>query len=162
MEKLILDKDVFNVRFIEESILNKKRKLAEWFKASSLRLEISFTFRGFKSCTFWVSNNILCVICIVFINKINNKSIKKYVNLENYSLEDFYIDIDEYFSQLNNVGDIHYLGICINRLFIGDSIAFKLIDYRSITILYEQIHARVGKLGDNKLILILSPISLMF
>ena len=52
MVKLILDKDVFNVRFIEESV----RELTEWFNVSSLRLERSFTSRGFESYTLWEFN----------------------------------------------------------------------------------------------------------
>ena len=85
----------------------------------------------------------------------------KFVNLENYSLEDFYNDIGEYTLQLDNIGGTHYLGVYfINHLFIGDFIAFKLIYYNSILILYEQIHVKAGKNGDNKLILLFTPIPL--
>lgn len=87
----------------------------------------------------------------------------KFVNLENYSLEDFYNDIGEYTLQLNNIGGTHYLGVYFYKSpFISDSIAFKLIYYNSIPILYEQIHVKVGKIGDNKFILLFSPIRLMF
>jgi hypothetical protein len=82
----------------------------------------------------------------------------KFINLENYSLEDFYNDIGEYILQLNNIVGVHYLGLYFYKsLFIGDSIAFKLIYYNSIPILYEQIHVKAGKNEDNKLILLLSP-----
>lgn len=87
----------------------------------------------------------------------------KFINLEKYSLEDFYIDIDEYTTQLGNVGGIHYLGVYFYKSpFMCDSIAFKLIDYKSIPILYELIHVKVNNVGDNKLILLLTPIKLMF
>jgi hypothetical protein len=87
----------------------------------------------------------------------------KFVNLENYSLEDFYIDIGEYTLQLDNIGGTHYLGVYFYKsLFISDSIAFKLIYYNSIPILYEQIHCKAGKIGDNKLILLFSPFRLTF
>ena len=84
----------------------------------------------------------------------------KFINLENYSLEDFYNDIGEYTLQLgiDNLGGSHYLGVYFYKsLFIGDSIAFKLIYYNSIPILYEQIHEKAGKVGGNKLILLFSP-----
>jgi hypothetical protein len=35
----------------------------------------------------------------------------KFVNLENYLLEDFYNDIGEYTLQLNNIVGVHYLGL---------------------------------------------------
>jgi hypothetical protein len=87
----------------------------------------------------------------------------KLVNLQNYSLEDFYNDIGEYTLQLgiDNLGGSHYLGMYFYKsLFIGDSIVFKLIYYDSILILYEQIHVKAGKIGDNKFILLFSPFRL--
>lgn len=87
----------------------------------------------------------------------------KFINLENYSLEDFYNDIGEYTLQLgiDNLGGSHYLGVYFYKsLFIGDSIAFKLIYYNSIPILYEQIHEKAGKVGGNKFILLFSPFRL--
>jgi hypothetical protein len=87
----------------------------------------------------------------------------KFINLENYSLEDFYNDIGEYTLQLGiyNLGGSHYLGVYFYKsLFIGDSIAFKLIYYNSIPILYKQIHKKAGKVGGNKLILLFSPFRL--
>ena len=59
MVKRILDKDMFKVQFFEESLSNifvniifiVKRELAEWFKATSLKLVKIKTFHGFKSHT---------------------------------------------------------------------------------------------------------------
>jgi hypothetical protein len=87
----------------------------------------------------------------------------KFINLENYSLEDFYNDIGEYTLQLGiyNLGGSHYLGVYFYKsLFIGDSIAFKLIYYNSIPTLYEQIHKKAGVVGGKKLILLFSPFRL--
>jgi hypothetical protein len=87
----------------------------------------------------------------------------KFINLENYSLEDFYNDIGEYTLQLgiDNLGGSHYLGVYFYKsLFIGDSIAFKLIYYNSIPTLYEQIHKKAGVVGGKKLILLFSPFRL--
>ena len=86
----------------------------------------------------------------------------KFINLENYSLEDNYNDIGEYTLQLgiDNLGGSHYLGVYFynyKSFFMSDSIAFKLIYYNSIPILYEQIHEKAGKVGGNKLILLFSP-----
>jgi hypothetical protein len=87
----------------------------------------------------------------------------KFINLENYSLEDFYNDIGEYTLQLgiDNLGGSHYLGVYFYKsLFIGDSIAFKLIYYNSIPTLYEQIHKKAGVVRGKKLILLFSPFRL--
>jgi hypothetical protein len=87
----------------------------------------------------------------------------KFINLENYSLEDFYNDIGEYTLQhgIDNLGGSHYLGVYFYKsLFIGDSIAFKLIYYNSIPTLYEQIHKKAGVVRGKKLILLFSPFRL--
>ena len=62
----------------------------------------------------------------------------KFVNIENYSLEDFYIDIGEYTFQLDNIGGTYYLGVYFSKSlcprpfggFIGDFLAFKLFPTR--------------------------------
>ena len=53
MVKRILDKDVNDVQFIEESI----RELAEWFKAVSLKLIWFLKSHPFKSDILWCLYN---------------------------------------------------------------------------------------------------------
>ena len=53
MVKRILDKDVNDVQFIEESI----RELAEWFKAVSLRFIWFLKSHPFKSDILWYFYN---------------------------------------------------------------------------------------------------------
>ena len=53
MVKRILDKDVNDVQFIEESL----RELAEWFKAVSLRLIWFIKSHPFKSDILWYLYN---------------------------------------------------------------------------------------------------------
>jgi len=85
---------------------------------------------------------------VFIINYYLKNMLIKFVNLENYSLEDFYNDIGEYTLQLNNIGGVHYLGMYFYKSpLISDSIAFKLIYYNSIPILYEQIYVKAGKTG---------------
>lgn len=85
MVKRVLDKDMFGVQFSEESFytflgicslffflifyINKKkaktikRELAEWFKATSLKLVKMNSFHGFESHALWtIQHNVYITI----------------------------------------------------------------------------------------------------